>query len=114
MTTRGSGPRPGLFHPTWLQNWPALQPFEPRDLLALGCHCLLEGRHLAQQLDDKGLQFRRGECVQVTGGSHPPRESEVDGSGKRKTRRHQFCRWYFNTDDHALTRHSSDERLSHL
>src|SRR5215211_1386762 len=57
----------GLLHPTWFERWSALQPFEPRDLCALGRHCLLQARHLAQQLDDKRLQLGRGKGVQVIG-----------------------------------------------
>ena len=57
----------GLLHPTWFERWPTLQPFEPRDLRALGRHRLLQRRHLAQQLDDKRLQLGRGKGVQVTG-----------------------------------------------
>src|SRR4051812_16154036 len=84
-----------LLHPTRFERWPTLQPFEPRDLLALGCHRLLQTRHLAQQPDDKRLQLSRGECVQVIRGSHPSRESEVGASGKRKQHcRHRFCRCY--------------------
>ena len=43
------------------------KPFEPRDLRALGRHCLLQGRHLAQQLENKRLQLGRGKGVQVIG-----------------------------------------------
>src|SRR3954447_4353478 len=53
----------GLLHPTRPERWPTLQPFEPRDLGPLGRHRLLQGRHLAQQPDDKRLQIRRGEGV---------------------------------------------------
>src|SRR3954447_20452713 len=70
----------GLLHSTRFERWPTLQPFEPRDFRTLGCHRLLQGRHLAQQLDNQRLQFSRGECVQVTGWSHSSRESEVGAS----------------------------------
>src|SRR4051812_13027092 len=84
-----------LLHPTRFERWPTLQPFEPRDLLALGCHRLLQTATLAQQPDDTRLQLSRGECVQVIRGSHPSRESEVGASGKRKQHcRHRFCRCY--------------------
>src|SRR5919202_1832218 len=67
----------------------------PLGFSALRRHGLLQGRHLAQQADDKRPQLSRGECIEVTGRSHPPRESEASASGKRKPRcRHRFCRYY--------------------
>src|SRR3954471_5899317 len=85
----------GPLHSARFERWPALEPFQPCDLRTLGRYRLLQGRHLAQQPDDKRLQFSRGECVEVTGWSHPSRESEASVSGKRKPRcRHPFCRCY--------------------
>src|SRR3954447_15388472 len=85
----------GLLHSARFERWPALEPFQPCDLGTLGRYRLLQGRHLAQQPDDKRLQFSRGECVEVTGWSHPSRESEASVSGKRKPRcPHPFCRCY--------------------
>src|SRR4051794_32448729 len=85
----------GLLHSARFERWPALEPFQPCDLRTLGRYRLLQGRHLAQQPDDKRLQFSQGECVEVTGWSHPSRESEASVSGKRKPRcRHPFCRCY--------------------
>src|SRR3954454_13558999 len=87
----------GLLHSARFERWPALEPFQPCDLRTLGRYRLLQGRHLAQQPDDKRLQFSQGECVEVTGWSHPSRESEASVSGKRKPRcRHPFCRCYRN------------------
>src|SRR3954467_4227405 len=85
----------GLLHSARFERWPALEPFEPRDLRTLDRYRLLQARHLAQQPDDKRLQFSRGECVEVTRWSHPSRESEASVSGKRKPRcRTHFCRCY--------------------
>src|SRR4051794_40133581 len=85
----------GPLHSARFERWPALEPFQPCDLRTLGRYRLLQGRHLAQQPDDKRLQFSRGECVEVTRWSHPSRESEASVSGKRKPRcRHPFCRCY--------------------
>src|SRR3982751_5648774 len=81
----------GLLHSARFERWPALEPFQPCDLRTLGRYRLLQGRHLAQQPDDKRLQFSRGECVEVTRWSHPSRESEASVSGKRKPR----CRTRF-------------------
>src|SRR3954452_12795650 len=88
----------GLLHSARFERWPALEPFQPCDLRTLGRYRLLQGRHLAQQPDDKRLQFSQGECVEVTGWSHPSRESEASVSGKRKPRcRHPFCRCYLHS-----------------
>src|SRR3954462_11398068 len=76
----------GLLHSARFERWPALESFQPCDLRTLGRYRLLQGRHLAQQPDDKRLQFSRGECVEVTRWSHPSRESEASVSGKRKPR----------------------------
>src|SRR3954447_3782254 len=97
----------GLLHSARFERWPALEPFQPCDLRTLGRYRLLQGRHLAQQPDDKRLQFSRGECVEVTGWSHPSRESEASVSGKRKPR----CRTHFAAVTKAVAKPKQTNKL---
>ena len=66
----------GLLHPARLDRWPALQPLEAGDLLALRRHRPLKLRHLGQQLDNQRLQLGRGQRVRIGGWDHGPRESD--------------------------------------
>jgi hypothetical protein len=61
-----------LLHAARLDRWPALQPLEAGDLLALRRHPPLEFRHLAQQLDNQRLQLGRRKRVGVCGRDHAP------------------------------------------
>jgi hypothetical protein len=59
-----------LLHAARLDHWPALQPLEAGDLLALRRDRPLELRHLAQQRAHQSLQLGQRQRVRISGRHH--------------------------------------------